>query len=644
MAAIKIFGRELRSSDPVDKDVIIDVKRGNRSIATLKRGVKQITLVYNGSEGRNLDFRPSPFDLSEIANMIAIESLARRAVDKYVEQIWKRGYEFVGSNPDAIRYLKMRFNQIANATGIPTSELFRSIAEQLVSYSNCFIIKIRNAAASGGRPRRLLNGKLVQPVAGYDVADATTMLISQDESGNVNGYKQVMGGRYRIWKPENVIHITYSRQAGLTFGTPMLVPVMDDIRALRKMEEMAELVSFRYAVPLFHVAVGTDANPGTQQDVNDIGNSFPRMAVDGALKTDGRVTVNAVGAQGRAIQLEGYLRYFRQRVLSGLGLSEVTAGGADTSNRATALVLSKEFQDTTHSFQMTLKTAITEFMIKELMAEGGYVWDAYNERDKVELYFPEIDLDNKISRETHAIDLYTKNGITEDEMRKELGLPPLSDSDRKKTYWELIGKPKALIQAIDEKWVKPAAPAPRPQPRESAARPSPNRNTNQHVSNAPKLSKVRTKDDITDSAVSMCIDGAKAGWLSARREITAFLRENWKPMYPSVSDEFSSSVQRIVRSTIEPSTKVVVGYSMVASDGHDIEEMAVLEAKVEGELSSLARDVVDRVNLLATRSADVDEVIDSVAAVFDFAEERLKEIVRGIVAGNRESAKGGGQN
>ena len=166
-----VFGRDRGQKQ---QPQVIEVWDATKKIATVTKGLKHVSLVYNGSLGRNADFNPPPFDLPEMANIISTESLARRAVDKYVEQVWKRGYEFIGDNQDAINYLRTRFDQIAMVTKTPTSELFRSIAEQLVSYSNCFIAKIRNPMASGGHFRRII-GKtnLVPPVAGYEVIDAT---------------------------------------------------------------------------------------------------------------------------------------------------------------------------------------------------------------------------------------------------------------------------------------------------------------------------------------------------------------------------------------------------------------------------------------------------------------------------------------
>ena len=98
-----------------------------------------------------------------------------------------------------------------------------------------------------------------------------------------------------------------------------------------------------------------------------------------------------------------------------------------------------------------IKTFIDDFMINELLEEGGF--NIFDEKNKVELYIPEIDLDDKIRKEFHIMSLWQQNLLTESEARKELGRDPYTDADRKLTYFELITKPRAIIQAVDEAYL-----------------------------------------------------------------------------------------------------------------------------------------------------------------------------------------------
>ena len=48
--------------------------------------------------------------------------------------------------------------------------------------------------------------------------------------------------RRKTFSAEDVIFISLDKNTGFTFGTPYIVPVLDDVRALRRLEEIAEIV------------------------------------------------------------------------------------------------------------------------------------------------------------------------------------------------------------------------------------------------------------------------------------------------------------------------------------------------------------------------------------------------------------------
>jgi capsid protein len=68
-------------------------------------------------------------------------------------------------------------------------------------------------------------------------------VVAKDINGNILGYKQYIPGIEESpeWKPEDMVHIYFSRKRGLTFGTPLCYPVIDDIKALRKIEQNIEI-------------------------------------------------------------------------------------------------------------------------------------------------------------------------------------------------------------------------------------------------------------------------------------------------------------------------------------------------------------------------------------------------------------------
>lgn len=403
--------------------------------------VKRIGLAI-GVDGR--EFEAPEFDLSQIASAYDTEGYVRQAVDKYIEMMFKSGWDLVGKNPASIEYIKKRFALMAEMTQIPTDQLFIEIAEDLVKYSNAVIAKRRDKEGflSGntlGTKVEGLNGQ--PPISGYFPLNVTTMSVLRDKNGVIRSWQQeVDGGDKPIkFKPEDIIHIYYKREKGKAFGTPFLLPVLDDIRALRQAEETVLRLIYRNLNPLLHIVVGTDNIPAQESEVEVVRTEFENMDLEAGFVTNERVRIEAI-ASDKIIDAHSYLKYFEQRVFTGLGVSELMMGRGNTANRSTGDNLSGEFLDRVKAFQRVMAIFVDEFIIKELLMEGGFD-PVLNPEDDVDFVFKEIDIDAKIKKENHIVFLYEHNIITEDEARQMLGLDPITD--RSKMHMNLVSIPKS---------------------------------------------------------------------------------------------------------------------------------------------------------------------------------------------------------
>lgn len=401
-----------------------------------------------------LEWNDPEFDLKDIAYCLATEALFRRTVDKYVELIWRNGYKLIGDNKDAIQYIKDRFEQIATVTDTPIDIFLRSVSQQLVTYSNSFIEKVRNQKASGGRSRKTFDGKKLEPIAGYFVADATSIKIAQDIHGRAIKYQQYIETSIvdvpPEWQPDDFIHIYKDREAGLLFGTPMAAPVINDMKALRLIEENVEILVFNNAIPLTIYLVGDVDNKPTDTEIRRVREKVRGMSTEGMLVIPYHHKVETIGSEGRALRCEGYLEYFKNRVLAGLGTSEVALGYSGGAGRQAAETIEKGMYNTTREMQNVIKLNIEEHIIKELLAEGGFDWD---QKNRVNFFFPEIDIDDRIKLENHVINAFSGNMYDEDEMREAVGREPYTEEQRAKTHFELIEKPRTLMLAADEAYL-----------------------------------------------------------------------------------------------------------------------------------------------------------------------------------------------
>ena len=392
-------------------------------------------IVYK--ENNDTDFESPDFSLEDIQTGYNTDSYIRQGVDKYVDQIFKEGYNFYGTDANAVEYLKLRLAYIAEATNTPTNQLLMDIAEDVVKYGNCMVVKARNSdvnALPQGANATGLYGK--DPVVGYFCANPVTMQCKRDDYGTVTEWQQDTDKGKQTFAPEDVVHFYYKREKGNAYGTSFLIPVLDDVRALRQAEENVLKMMYRNIYPFYHVAVGTEDATGTSKEVEQLKDAIDGMDVEGGLVTTERVKITPI-ASDKVIDAEPYLKYMEERVFSGMGIPGIMFGRGNTSNRSTGDNMTSEMADRIRAICKTLEMFINSFIVKELLMEGGYD-PVLNPDQAVEFKFNDNDVDVMIKKEVHAIYKYEHNAITEDEMREELGMDPIPDGERAKLFVELI--------------------------------------------------------------------------------------------------------------------------------------------------------------------------------------------------------------
>lgn len=430
---------------------------------TMKVGLVKLlpspVLAWKTVYGRDF-FQSSEYNLIEIGRIEDVESYVRQAYSKKVGLMFKSGYSLTGPNPKTINYITRRLAQLEQAQGKPFGILLREIGYDLVKYHNAYLVKVRRLQASGGQRRRdHRTGKMLDPVAAYFRMSPETVWIKRDIFGNVLQYRQQTshGVKQIYFEPENVIHIYKDRKGGFAVGTPPLVPVLDDIRALRRLEENIELLVYQHLFPLLHYKVGTEDRPAGvlptgESEIDVVRAQIESMPAEGCIVTPERHDISIIGAEGRALRADAYLNHFKQRVFAGLGMSAMDFGESGTANRSTAERLSRALIDNVKDYQEVLASFINHEIITELLLESTWGAEALEPENLVRFVFAEIDEDSKIKRNSNTINLYQSNLITESEARIDLGCQPLTEDQRHDMFFERVTKPRALIMATDEKY------------------------------------------------------------------------------------------------------------------------------------------------------------------------------------------------
>lgn len=420
----KIWMANRLIGDLPSKESLKDASAASREIAT---GLVKRVGFRNGDVTSG-DFEEAEFDLAIITEAYNTDSYIRQGVDKYIDQIFKDGYRFYGKDPAIIEYLEQRFNYMAEATGLPFEVFLMEIAEDVVKFSNCLVAKVRSDDPLLLPPNANITGINDQaPIVGYFPLNVTQFNVKRDENGTVEEWQQEVesSGDTVEFSAEEIIHFYYKREKGNAFGTPFLVPVLDDVRALRQAEENVLKMMYRNIYPFFHVQVGSDDLPGSDTEIAAVEEAINDMEVDGGLVTTNRVKISPI-ASNQVIDASPYLAYLEERVFSGMGVPAVLFGRGNTANRSTSESMASEMSDRINAIQHNIEVFFNNYIIKELLLEAGYDYIT-NPDHLVEFKFNDSDYDTKIKKETHAIYQYEHNAITEDEMRNELGRDPITD-------------------------------------------------------------------------------------------------------------------------------------------------------------------------------------------------------------------------
>jgi hypothetical protein len=291
------------------------------------------------------------------------------------------------------------------------------------------------------------------PIVGLFPVSPVTMQAKLDEDGRVIEWQQVIRGMVkRRWKPYNVIHLKKNSPRGTLYGISHLVPVLEDVRILRQLEQNVVLLIYRNLNPLIHaqVAMPTTGVPIVssrvgQPRIDYISRLLEEMSPSGTVVTDADVSITVHGSESQALRADPYLDFFRERVFSGLAVSDTAMGRGASTTRSTAEQLAADMHDTARGWQSFVSDALKWTIFFEFLYELNF--DPLNyEDDFVDLEWGEVDIDTKIKKETHVTQLFLQNVISEDEAREALGRKPLKDLERKTTYVHLVTIPATLAR------------------------------------------------------------------------------------------------------------------------------------------------------------------------------------------------------
>ena len=370
------------------------------------------------------------YELQEPMSIYDTESYVKRAIRRRLSLTFRNGYEVVGRDRD-VAYINDRISTMEYVTNCTFRSLMKKIMFTLYLQGNCFLLKIRKEGATTLKPKESNNNKV--PVCGYTILPAHQVLPIL-KHGIINKWRRYYdtGKFYDEYDTSEVIHLRLDAKSWHIFGTPSTIAVREDIFALRRLEENTELLFINYLFPLFHVTVGTEENPATYTDTGEseldlVKFQIENMPKEGVFVTDERNKVEIVGANGTVLDFMSLLTYYKDRVFSGLGMSELDMGATSHGGSEKADNISQNLKDSIKADVEDFTDQIKFHIFKEWLLEANYSVSVQEALSALELTFHEIDLDNRIKEENHILNLFNNNLITFPEARQRMRLKPQAD-------------------------------------------------------------------------------------------------------------------------------------------------------------------------------------------------------------------------
>lgn len=395
------------------------------------------------------------YDLVSIFKMLDYEAYFSKAVQKKIGLFSKSGFSVHCNNDEIGAYINTRFKLMELGTGKSLQALVKQLAKYCIIGSNAFLIKVRDKNFEHAESYDIDN-KPQHPVIGYFLAHPTTMkprfrYIKDPDTGlpklELDKWIHInRRGVLKAFEVQDVCHFVLQKQDGMVFGTPEIIPALDDIKVLRKIEEDCQLLIYRDLFPIIHYKVEKPTvldHMGGTDELTQARNDMQNIIQDGGIATDSRHEIEFIGGGGKGLDVMPMLEYFQQRVFTGLGVSPSDMGMSEKANKSSAENASEQVIDYVKDIQQDIAEQFKRMIITELMLQSPFsMEEILDPENNVTLKFEEVDIEWKVRTENHAADLFQKGVKTIDEVRNPMGMETFTDEHLDRTHHGLYEKPQ----------------------------------------------------------------------------------------------------------------------------------------------------------------------------------------------------------
>ena len=428
----------------------------------------------------------SIYDFAEFTQAEDVDGYVATTFRLTIEQCLKQGYKITGMNPDTVKLVTRQLKAICNASSINLYTLLEDSITGLTKFNNSFIILVRKEYPASKFKSYKRRGKNLKPISGMFYTEPQYMT-PEYKNGKLSNWKYSNpehGAQDKDFKPEDVFHTMWNKKGSDALGTPWILPAIDDIKMLRRLEEFAQLLISKHLFPIYQYKIGTDKNPvidfdGGTSEVSIVEQQIGDLPQQGCIFTSHRHEIIAIDTKS-AIDIQEYIKHFDSRALSSLGLSDIDIGRGNTASKATAVIMNQTRVDRCTRIQRILTEYFNDTIIASLLLSLGL--DPLDEDNSVQLVFNPVDTQELRSQEQHSMGLFQNDLITHSEFRRRMGEKPFTGDDWKDTY-------SNTTKAIANKQQEAAADALEKQKAVTKQATTPANQTNTAGKTKPKVSK-----------------------------------------------------------------------------------------------------------------------------------------------------------